>query len=221
MAARWIKGSKLTNKQIGRIIDYFALEVPAVKAARILRINRHTADRVYNFIRGVLASECEKESPLREAHTPQGSYWISEPQEEAADATPITNPVFGIIMHNGRAYTRIVDDITGETVNSIIRTRVVPEHALHSESFRLFDALVFNGNKHLRIPRNKEYGGGEKNRSAGADNFWGFVKTKLKRYYGVSRPHFYLYLKEMEFRYNHRKEELQSIIRKIVKRYDS
>ena len=51
MAARWIKGSKLSNKQIGHLIDYFALEVPAIKAAGILDINRHSAERVYNFIR--------------------------------------------------------------------------------------------------------------------------------------------------------------------------
>ncbi len=30
------------------------------------------------------------------------------------------------------------------------------------------------------------------------ENFWGFAKTKLKRYYGVSRKHYYSFLKEMK-----------------------
>ncbi|MFI5324249.1 MAG: transposase, partial [Thermodesulfobacteriota bacterium] len=212
MTYRWIKGSKLTNKQIGSLIDYFALEVPAVKAARILRINRHTADRVYNFIRAALAAECEKQSPFRESDAPPGPRPTSERQDGTAGVASRINPVFGILMRNGRAHTRIVDDISCQTVKTIIRTRVVPEQAFRSESFSSLNAIVFDGNKHLRITHNEGPGGGEKNRSAGADNFWGFVKTKLKRYYGVSRPHFYLYLKEMEFRYNHRNDDLRMVI---------
>jgi transposase len=41
----------------------------------------------------------------------------------------------------------------------------------------------------------------------GIENFWGFAKTKLRRYYGIDRRHFHLFLKEMEFRFNDRHED--------------
>lgn len=64
MASRWIKNSKLSNRQVGKLIDYFALEAPAKRAAKMGGINRHSADRVYQLIRVKLARESERESPL-------------------------------------------------------------------------------------------------------------------------------------------------------------
>ncbi len=65
MSKRLLPQSKLTNRQLGQLIDCFALEAPAVKAAQVLRINRHSAERVYQVIRRHLAQDCERRSPLR------------------------------------------------------------------------------------------------------------------------------------------------------------
>jgi len=51
MSKRLIPRSKLSNRQLGQLIDFFALEVPALKAAPVLRINRHGAERVYQVTR--------------------------------------------------------------------------------------------------------------------------------------------------------------------------
>ena len=42
MSKRLIARSKLSNRQLNQLVDFFALEFPAVKAARVLRINRHS-----------------------------------------------------------------------------------------------------------------------------------------------------------------------------------
>jgi hypothetical protein len=60
---RLIKNSKLTNRQLNQLISYFALEVPAGRAAKVMDINRHSAERVYQVIRRCLARECELHSP--------------------------------------------------------------------------------------------------------------------------------------------------------------
>jgi transposase len=62
--ARLVKNSKLTNRQLNQLIKYFALEVPASRAAKAMNINRHTAQRIYQVIRWCLARECECESPF-------------------------------------------------------------------------------------------------------------------------------------------------------------
>lgn len=64
MPQRLIKNSKLTNRQLNQLIGYFALEVPAARAAKVMGINRHSAERVYQVIRRCLARECELHSPL-------------------------------------------------------------------------------------------------------------------------------------------------------------
>jgi transposase-like protein len=50
----------------------------------------------------------------------------------------------------------------------------------------------------------------------------GVCKDQVQSYYGVSREHFYFYLKEMEFRFNHRKvADLQALIKKIVRKQNA
>ena len=55
MSKRLIARSKVSNRQLNQLVNFFALEVPAVKAAQALRINRHSAERVYQIIRRHLA----------------------------------------------------------------------------------------------------------------------------------------------------------------------
>src|SRR3989344_1256918 len=46
----------------------------------------------------------------------------------------------------------------------------------------------------------------------GIEGFWSFAKHGLYNYRGVSRSMFPLYLKEMEYRYNHRTENLLNLL---------
>jgi hypothetical protein len=38
----------------------------------------------------------------------------------------------------------------------------------------------------------------------GIERFWSYAKKRLLKFHGVSRENFVYYLKELEFRYNHR-----------------
>ena len=42
----------------------------------------------------------------------------------------------------------------------------------------------------------------------GIESFWSFAKRRLIKFNGISKHTFYLHLKETEFRFNYRKENL-------------
>jgi transposase-like protein len=42
----------------------------------------------------------------------------------------------------------------------------------------------------------------------GADGFWSYAKERMDKFHGISKEKFPFYLKEMEFRYNHRYEPI-------------
>jgi transposase-like protein len=42
----------------------------------------------------------------------------------------------------------------------------------------------------------------------GIEGFWSYAKTWLYHYRGVPKQYFHMYLKEIEFRFNHRNEDL-------------
>ena len=47
-----------------------------------------------------------------------------------------------------------------------------------------------------------------KNHINSIEDFWSYAKHILYNYRGVSKYHFPMYLKEVEYRFNHRKENL-------------
>lgn len=217
MASKLIKNSKLTNRQIGRLIDLFVPEVPASKAAVPLGINRHSAERIYHTIRVALVKEGERESPFHGEVEVDESYFGGRRKGQRGRGAAGKVPVFGLLKRKGKVYPQIVKDVSRETLRKIIRTKVVPKSISYSDSFRSSNGLVLDGFSHYRINHDYSFSTNLRNHINSIENFWGFAKTKLKCYHGIDRRYFYLYLKEMEFRFNHRSEDLRSIIKRILK----
>jgi transposase len=217
MASKLIKNSKLTNRQIGKLIEYFVLEVSATSATKVMGIHRHSAERIYHIIRLHLVRACEEHSPFTGEVEVDESYFGGHRKGHRGRGAAGKVPVFGILKRNGWVYTRIVNDVSRDTLRKVIRTNVVPKSVIYSDSFRSYNGLVLDGFKHYRINHAKTFAQGKRNHINGIENFWGYAKTKLRHYYGISRKHFYLYLKEMEFRFNNRNGNLINIIKDLLR----
>ena len=222
MTKRIIKNSKLTNRQVNQLIAYFALEIPANRAAQVMQINRHSAERVYQIIRRSLARECELQSPLGGEVEMDESYFGGRRKGTRGRGAANKIPVFGLLKRNGKVYTRIVNDVSRKTLRQIIKSKVVPESVIFTDSSRSYDGLVLDGFKHYRINHAKAFAYSNRQHINGIENFWGYAKNKLRRYNGVHRNHFYFYLKEMEYRYNHRRAaNFKALVKKTVVKYQS
>ncbi len=218
MARRIIPRSKISNRQLNELIRYFVLEVPGSRAARETSINRHTADRVYTVIRKCIVIACEKEAPFGGGeHEIDESYFGGHRKGNRGRGAAGKVVVFGILKRNGRVYTTPVPDVSAATLRAIIHKKIPEGSTIYSDSFRSYDGLITDGYRHYRINHDKNFAQGKRRHINGIENFWGFAKTKLRRYYGINRSRFFLYLKEMEFRFNHRHENMLAITRKIVK----
>ncbi len=51
----------------------------------------------------------------------------------------------------------------------------------------------------------------------GIEGFWGYAKTRLARFRGMHPSTFYLHLKECEFRFNHRRQDLYHVLLKLCR----
>jgi transposase len=210
--------SKLRDGQVRRLVELFALEVPALKAAKVVKVNRHTAARVYDVIRVGLARECERESPLGGEVEIDESYFGGRRKGKVGRGAAGKVPVFGILRRNGQVYTRIVRDVARETLRKVVRTKVVPASVIYSDGFRSYDGLVLDGFRHYRINHETTFALDRKNHINGIESFWSYAKTQLRRYHGIPSAKFYLYLKEIEYRFNHRHQNIKALIIKTLKR---
>ena len=83
------------------------------------------------------------------------------------------------------------------------------------DSFRAYNKLSVSGYKHYRINHSVEFARG-KNHINGIESFWGYCKMRLSKFYGLKKEGFLLHLKECEFRFNHRKQNLYEILLEII-----
>ena len=120
--------------------------------------------------------------------------------------------VFGMLERQGRIFTAIVDNVTAETLMNEIINHAEKGSVFYTDKFKSYKSLKFYG-KHISIDHGKEFGKGRRHIN-GLEGFWSFAKERLLKYHGISKSYFHLYLKEMEFRYNYRKE---NIYHKLIK----
>ena len=89
---------------------------------------------------------------------------------------------------------------------------------IHSDGWRGYDGLVdFGFDKHFKVHHDdNEFASGERHIN-GIESFWSFAKRRLAKFNGVPAHTFYLHLKETEFRFNHRRDNLYQEILKLLR----
>jgi transposase len=110
-------------------------------------------------------------------------------------------PVFGLLKRNGKVYTVVIPDAKANTLLPIIREKVRPDSIVYSDSFKGYNALDVSEFKHYRI-NHSELFADRHNHINGIENFWNQAKRHLRRFNGIPKEHFHLYLKECEWRFN-------------------
>jgi transposase len=97
----------------------------------------------------------------------------------------------------------IIPNVGSKTLFPIIRARIKPDAVVYSDSFQACDVLDVSEFRHMRINHREQFAD-RVNHINGIENFWNQAKRHLRRYNGIPRAHFPLYLKECEWRFNYR-----------------
>ncbi len=211
--------AKISQKKFRQILRSFALDLTATQIAVLTNLNRNTVNRYLIFIRQSVALFCERESPFSGVVELDESYFGTKRAKGkrgrgAADKTI----VFGIYKRNGRVYTEIVPDVTKDTLLQIVKGKVSLDSIIHTDGFRSYDGIVHLGyQKHYRILHSDGQFAIGSNHINGIEGFWGYAKVRLTKFRGLSKNSFYFHLKECEFRFNYRQENLYSLLLKISK----
>ena len=113
--------------------------------------------------------------------------------------------VFGIFERtDGIVYVQPVPSVSRQTLQSIIHQKVSIETTIYSDAWAAYEGLGKDYVAHEVV----QHGTNEFVRGTatinGIEGFWAYAKERLLRHHGVGPDHFLLYLKEMEYRFNHR-----------------
>ena len=210
---------KISEKKIREMIRLFALDLNALQIAELTGLNRNTVNRYLKAIRERIAAFSEQESPFSgEVEIDESYFGARRVKGKRGRGAYGKTIVFGIFKRQGKVYTEIVPNCRRDTLQGVIRGRVDLESVIHSDGWRGYNGLVDLGyQKHFRVNHGKNEFVRGKSHINGIESFWGFAKTRLSKFRGMNQATFYLHLKECEFRFNHRSDNLYLLVLNIIR----
>jgi transposase-like protein len=214
--------SRISAKKFRQLLRLFALDLTASDAARLSGLTRKTVTMIFLKIRGRLAEECERDSPLSadEVEVDESYFGARRVRGKRGRGAGGKTIVFGLLKRDGRVYTEIVPDCKKVTLQAIIRGRVAPEAVINSDGWRGYDGLVDVGYaKHFRVNHGQsEFVRGTAHVN-GIESFWSYGKHRLQQFHGIAPEKFYWHLKECEYRFNLRKNNVYAELLKLLRKY--
>jgi transposase len=192
---------KITAYKQARLLDMFVGGVTARTAADFVGVNRHTATLFYHKIRRIIAFELEDESPFCGEIERDESYFGGHRKGKRGRGSSGKIPVFGILKRGGKVYTKVIPDASSATLMPIIDRKICPDSIVYTDCWTAYNAIDMTKFYHDRI-NHSELFADRHNHINGIENFWNQAKRQLRKYNGIPKENFSLFLKECEFRFN-------------------
>ncbi|MFK5031446.1 IS1595 family transposase [Glaesserella parasuis] len=180
---------KLKKSIQKKLLEFFMLEVTARSAADLLVIQPNSAILFYRKIREVISYHLALEAD--EVFDGQieldESYFDGTRKGKRGRGAVGKTAVFGLLKRDGKVYTVVVP-------NSICDT--------FTDFYRSYDVLDVSEFNHFRINHSTHFAE-KQNHVNGIENFGNQAKRHLRKFNGIPKAHFELYLKECEWHFNH------------------
>jgi len=211
---RYFRFSKINEARFRHLLRCFALDLTATQTAGMTGISVRSVNTIFLRLRRRIALECERQSPLEGVLEADESYF--GPQRvrgrcgRGAGGKTI---VFGLFQRGDKVYTAIVPNASKAALQAVIRGRASLASVINTDGWAGYNGLVDLGfDKHLRVEHRDNEFAQQGNHINGIESFWSFAKRRLARLCGVPKHTFYLHLKETEFRFNHRHQDLFTVL---------
>ena len=218
---KYVIRSRISEAKFRQIILLFSEDLSATQISHLTRLSRQTINKYLTAIRlRIVELSILQSVPLVGQIEVDESYFgarrVRGKRGRGALGKTI---VFGLLKRGDKVYTEIVPNCKSVTLQRIIKGKTGIDSVIHSDGWRGYNGLVdFGYKKHFRVHHGKnEFARGNAHIN-GIESFWGYAKTRLVKFKGMNKNMFNLHLKECEFRFNNRKQNLYKILLEILKK---
>jgi len=193
MLNRYYKSSKLSEAKFREVLKFFSTDIPSLKTAELTNLNKNTVHTIYSKLRERLA-----ELSLEENEPFHGEVEVDE-------------SYFGAKRIRGKRGRGARGKIL-----PILKGKILEESTVFTDGWKSYHGLIYQGFQHYRIYHSKNEFARGKNHINGIESFWGFTKTRMQKLRGIRKEKFMIHLKESEWIWNHRNENIYKILLKIL-----
>jgi transposase len=218
---KYQKKSHISEVQFRRVLKFFSVDIPATSAAVLVGLNRKTTQRIYSLLRDRIV-----ELAIQEARPFVGDIEVDESyfgakriRGKRGRGAGGKTPVLCLHKRQGRVFVSVVQNCSKAELMPILQGRIVEGSDVYTDGWKAYDGLVTNGYRHHRIHHHQNEFARGKNHVNGIESFWSFAKFRMAKLRGVRKEKFLIHLKESEWRFNHRLDNIYSILLKQTRHF--
>ncbi len=214
-----MRKSRLSWHKQERLIEHFVAGTTARTAASLVGVNKNTGSYYFHRLRELIFEAVEEDTPFSGEVEVDESYFGGRRKGKRGRGAGGKVPVFGLLKRGGKVFTKVIPDAKTATLMPIMREKILPDSIVYTDSWGSYNVLDVSEFKHYRINHSKLFAD-KGNHINGIENFWNQAKRHLRRFNGIPREHFCLFLKECEWRFNHSDPKVQlKLLKQLVKEH--
>lgn len=201
------------------VLRLFCADVPALTAAGLAGLSKQATQRLYGRLRLRILELAEEEArPFAgEVEVDESYFGARRVRGRRGRGAAGKTPVIGLLKRGGKVFTAVVENCSRQELMPVLRGQVLSESTVYTDGWKAYDGLVLGGYKHHRIHHHQNQFARGKNHVNGIESFWSFTKLRLAKLRGIRPEFFLLHLKESEWRFNHRRDNLHRLLLKIAR----
>ena len=219
MKNRYVKHAHISEGIFRKVLKLFCADIPALTAAGLAGLSVQSTQRLYDGLRlRIMELTLEEARPFAgEVEIDESYFGARRVRGKRGRGAGEKTPVVGLLKRGGKVFTEIVENCSKAARMPIIKGQVLSEATIYTDGWKSDDGLVLDGYKHHRIHHHKNQFARGKNHVNGIESFWSFPKQRLAKLRGIRAPYFFLHLKESEWRWNHRHDNLYLVLLKNLR----
>ena len=198
-----MRKSRLSPYKQDRLMEHFVSGSTARTTASLCGVNRKTAAFYFRRLCEITSYELEAESEAMFGGEIEfdESYFGGRRKRKRGRGAAGKIPVFCLLRRGGKVSIEIILDASGATLIPIIKRKIVLDSIVYSDCWRGYNVLDVSDFNHFRINHSKLFAD-RHNHINGIENFRNQAKRHMRKFNGVPKAQFGLYLKECEWRFN-------------------
>jgi transposase len=222
---KYVRRSKISEAKFRQMLKLFAYDLDAQTIASLTNLNRNTVNRYMGLMRARIAEFCESQSSFREEQLKDGLDNKAIRADEKSTSANLSRgngnkgPVIGIRNENGNVYAEIVPNCYKSSLQGVIRGKVDPDRLNPDDGWQRYNLVVDPAyKKQFHVTQGKDETALDRSNLNRIESFWSYAKQHLMKFHGIAESTYYVHLKECEFRFNYRNQDIYSLLLKMFRK---
>jgi len=216
---KYCYGTHISERKFREVLKFFALDETASKTALITNISRNSVNKVFYRLRVRVMELAISQAPsLGEFELDESYFGAKRVRGKRGRGAAGKTPVFGILKRDdGTVYVNIVKNCSKAQLMPVIEGKILEGSTIHTDGWKAYDGLILNGYDHYRVYHSHDEFVRGKSHVNGIESFWSYAKRRLAKFNGTTENNFHIHLKETEWRWNMRNQNIYSKLLKELR----